>query len=386
MLVVQKYGGSSLATPKMIKTIAKRIVDRYLNDNDQFVIVVSAMGKTTDELVKKAYEISENPDTREMDMLLSVGERLSISLMSIAINELVPGLAVSYTGSQIGLITDCNHRDARIVEIKGDRLKQALSEGKIPVVAGFQGVSTKKEITTLGRGGSDTTAVAITSVINADHCEIYSDIDGVYSIDPKLTELSQKIDEISFDDMLEVAISGAKVLKEEAVEYAKRLNIKIKAGSSKTGNIGTIVTDNVLNRKIITAMVYYDKLFHFSKKSFPDEIEKENPFLGFHDARFFQKNIDRTLYIYDEKYIHDIITKKENPEQCYSLSFIGAGIRAEQEIISNVFKILSRGSENKKNYLLNILATEFSGTKYILYFNEEIPKNIIEKIHKTLFN
>ena len=386
MLVVQKYGGSSLATPKMIKTIAKRIVDRYQNDNDQFVIVVSAMGKTTDELVKKAYEISENPDTREMDMLLSVGERLSISLMSIAINELVPGLAVSYTGSQIGLITDCNHRDARIVEIKGDRLKQALSEGKIPVVAGFQGVSTKKEITTLGRGGSDTTAVAITSVINADHCEIYSDIDGVYSIDPKLTELSQKIDEISFDDMLEVAISGAKVLKEEAVEYAKRLNIKIKAGSSKTGNIGTIVTDNVLNRKIITAMVYYDKLFHFSKKSFPDEIEKENPFLGFHDARFFQKNIDRTLYIYDEKYIHDIITKKENPEQCYSLSFIGAGIRAEQEIISNVFKILSRGSENKKNYLLNILATEFSGTKYILYFNEEIPKNIIEKIHKTLFN
>jgi len=383
MLVVQKYGGSSLATPKMIKTIAKRIVDRYQNDNDQFVIVVSAMGKTTDELVKKAYEISENPDTREMDMLLSVGERLSISLMSIALNELVPGLAVSYTGSQIGLITDCNHRDARIVEIKGDRLKQALADGKIPVVAGFQGVSTKKEITTLGRGGSDTTAVAITSVINADHCEIYSDIDGVYTIDPKLIEGSKKIETISFDDMIEISISGAKVLKEEAVEYAKRLNIKIKAGSSKTGHIGTIVTDNVMNKNIITAMVYYDKLFSFTKKSSPEKNEKYEPLFGFYDIRFFQKDINRTLYIYDKKYINDFTIKKENLKMCYSLTFVGAGIRAEQKIISEVFLSLSH---EENYYLSNILATEFSGTKYILYFDKPIPKKILQKMHDKLFN
>ena len=380
-LVVQKYGGSSLATPEMIKTIAKRIVDRYKKNNDQFVIVVSAMGKTTDDLQKKAYEISDKPDTREMDMLLSVGERLSISLMSIAINELIPDLAVSYTGSQIGLITDCNHRDARIVEIKGDRLKDALKNGKIPVVAGFQGVSINKEITTLGRGGSDTTAVAITSVVNADYCEIYSDIDGIYTIDPKLTELSKKIDKISFDDMIEVATEGAKVLKEEAVEYAKRLNIKIKAGSSGTGHIGTIITDNIMNKNIISSIVYYDKLFYLNEKKYSDN----DLFINFPDIRFFQKNSTNALFIYDEKYLDKIRKNKENLKKCYSLSIIGSGIRAEKNKISKIMTILSN-NKSSKNFISNIISTEFSGIKYVIFFDKPLPKDIIEEIHKNIFN
>jgi len=249
-LIVQKYGGSSLASPEKIKAIAKKIVDRY-NSGNKLVIVVSATGNTTNRLKNKAFELFENPDLRELDMLVSVGERESISLMSIAINSIKPGLARSYTGSQIGLITDCNHQNARILEIKGDRLKQSIEEGHIPIIAGFQGVSTNKEITTLGRGGSDTTAVAVTAALNADHCEIYSDVDGVFTTDPKIIPDAKLIKELNYDTMLEISSSGAKVLNSSAVEYAKRLNIKISAGHSSTGYIGTIISNDILNKNKI---------------------------------------------------------------------------------------------------------------------------------------
>ena len=252
-IIVQKYGGSSLATPQHIKNIARHIVDRK-NTGIDLVIVVSAMGKTTDQYVKLAHELNPNPDRREMDMLLSVGERISIAALALAINATGEQKAISFTGSQIGIITDNNHTQARILEIKGHRLLQALDEDKIVIVAGFQGVSLNKEITTLGRGGSDTTAVALAAALKADYCEIMSDIDGIYSADPKLIKTAKRIDYIHYDQALEMASAGAKMLQQTSVEFAKRHQVKLSLGSSTTGEIGTIVTNESLNKNCVSGI------------------------------------------------------------------------------------------------------------------------------------
>jgi aspartate kinase len=263
-LIVQKYGGSSLATPEKIRALAERIVARY-DKGDRLVIVVSAMGNTTNQLEAKANALSKDPDPREVDMLISIGERESISLVAIAINSIRPGLAISFTGSQIGLITDNNHRNARILEIKGDRLVDALGKGKIPIIAGFQGVSIDKQITTLGRGGSDTTAVAVTAAIKADACEIYSDVIGVYSADPKICDAPVLIKELDYETMLTISSLGAKVLKDAAVEYAHRLGVKITTGLTWTGETGTTVSAvTSLDRNKFFSLVQNDKLSYFT--------------------------------------------------------------------------------------------------------------------------
>ncbi|MCK5120120.1 MAG: aspartate kinase, partial [Candidatus Latescibacteria bacterium] len=208
-LIVQKYGGSSVATPALIQRVAKRVVTARRAGND-LVVVVSAMGKTTDGLVALAEEITDRPSNREMDMLLSSGERISMTLLSMAIGAMGCE-AISLTGSQCGIITDTAHRRARIMEIKGDRIVSALSEGKVVIVAGFQGVSLDREVTTLGRGGSDRTAVALAYRLKAELCEIYTDVDGVFTADPRLVPNARKLDTISSDEMLELASSGAKV-------------------------------------------------------------------------------------------------------------------------------------------------------------------------------
>jgi len=253
-IVVQKYGGSSLANPEYIKQVAENIVKRK-DSGVNIVVVVSAMGKTTDEFVKMAHIINPNPDKREMDMLLSVGERISISLLALAINATGKYQAVSYTGSQIGLITDNNHTNARVLEVKGLRLREALNEDKIVVIAGFQGVSINKEITTLGRGGSDTTAVAVAASLDADYCEIMSDIDGIYTADPKKMSVAKRIDRINYDIALEMAAAGAKMLHKTAVEFAKRHNVQLSLGASLTGQIGTIVTNEKLSKGCVTSVV-----------------------------------------------------------------------------------------------------------------------------------
>jgi len=238
-LIVQKFGGTSVADAEKIYRAARRAVRAKL-DGNQVVVVVSAMGDTTDRLIDLARQISDNPPRRELDMLLSTGEQVSIALMAMAINELGHE-AVSLTGGQVGLITDNVHTKARIKKIQADRLRRYLEQGKIVVVAGFQGVDEDFNITTLGRGGSDTTAVALAAVLNADLCEIYTDVDGVYTADPRLVPEARKIDCISYDEMLELASLGAKVMHSRSIEFAKKYNVVVHVRSSLTDAPGTYI-------------------------------------------------------------------------------------------------------------------------------------------------
>ena len=241
-LVVQKYGGSSVADAEGIKRVAKRIVDAKKSGH-QVVVVVSAMGDTTDELIDLAEQVSPIPAGREFDMLLTAGERISMALLAMAIKNLGHE-AQSFTGSQAGVITDSVHNKARIIDVTPGRIRTALDEGNIAIVAGFQGVSQdKKDITTLGRGGSDTTAVALAAALDAEVCEIYTDVDGVFTADPRVVKKARKIDWISFEDMLELASSGSKVLLHRCVEYARRYNIPIHVRSSFSGLPGTWVSN-----------------------------------------------------------------------------------------------------------------------------------------------
>lgn len=241
-LVVQKYGGSSVADAEGIKRVAKRIVDAKKNGH-QVVVVVSAMGDTTDELIDLAEQVSPMPAGREFDMLLTAGERISMALLAMAIKNLGHE-AQSFTGSQAGVITDSVHNKARIIDVTPGRIRTALDEGNIAIVAGFQGVSAdSKDITTLGRGGSDTTAVALAAALDAEVCEIYTDVDGVFTADPRVVKKAKKIDWISSEDMLELAASGSKVLLHRCVEYARRYNIPIHVRSSFSGLPGTWVSN-----------------------------------------------------------------------------------------------------------------------------------------------
>src|ERR1700729_2680161 len=241
-LVVQKYGGSSVADAEGIKRVAKRIVATKQGGN-QVVVVVSAMGDTTDELIDLANGVSPAPPGRELDMLLTSGERISMALLAMAIATL--GMeARSFTGSQAGVITDDVHGRARIIDIRPSRIADALADGAIPIVAGFQGVSqTTKDVTTMGRGASDTTAVALAAALGADACEIYTDVDGIFTADPRIVRNARRIPQISYEEMLEMAACGAKVLMLRCVEYARRYGVPIHVRSSFTNREGTWVVD-----------------------------------------------------------------------------------------------------------------------------------------------
>jgi len=239
-LVVQKYGGSSVADAEGIKRVARRIVDTKKSGHE-VVVVVSAMGDTTDELIDLAEQVSPFPAGRELDMLLTSGERISMALLAMAIKSLGHE-AQSFTGSQAGVITDSVHNKARIIDVTPGRIRTALDQGNIAIVAGFQGVSQdSKDITTLGRGGSDTTAVALAAALDAECCEIYTDVDGVFTADPRVVKKARKINEIGYEDMLELASSGSKVLLARCVEYARRYNMPIHVRSSFSGHVGTWV-------------------------------------------------------------------------------------------------------------------------------------------------
>jgi aspartate kinase len=240
-LIVQKYGGTSVADPDRMRAVAENVAFTRRHGND-VVVVPSAMGKTTDNLIKLANDVSKTQPGREMDMLITTGERISMSLLCMALADL--GIeAVSFTGSQAGIITDSTHTKAKIIEVKGDRVRDGLAAGKVCVVAGFQGISIGKEITSLGRGGSDTTAVALAAALGADSCEIYTDVTGVFSADPRIVPLARKLTHINFDEMLEMAGAGSKVLALRSVEFARNHNVPIHVRSAFTWEPGTWVTD-----------------------------------------------------------------------------------------------------------------------------------------------
>ncbi len=257
-LVVQKYGGSSVADAERIKRVAERIVATKREGND-VCVVVSAMGDTTDNLIELANQVSPLPPPREMDMLLTSGERISMAVLAMAIANL--GMtARSFTGSQAGIITDSSHGKARIIDVTPGRIRTALDEGHIVIVAGFQGVSVdSKDITTLGRGGSDTTAVALAAGLKADVCEIYTDVDGVYTADPRLVPDARKIDTISYEEMLEMAACGAGVLMLRCVEYGRRQGVRIHVRSSFNNNTGTLVMEAGAMEQAIISGVAHDR-------------------------------------------------------------------------------------------------------------------------------
>lgn len=240
-IVVQKYGGTSVADADRIRAVADRIV-RYREQGNDVVAVVSAMGHTTDELLALAEQVTPVPEPRELDMLLTAGERIAMALLAIAINA--RGCrAASYTGSQAGIITDTQHGKAKIVEIRPKRVQESLEAGNVVILAGFQGLSTNYDITTLGRGGSDTTAVAMAAALGAEVCEIYTDVDGVFTADPRLEPGARKLDHISYEEMLELAAAGARVLQLRSVEYARRTNVKVHVRSSFGDADGTWIVE-----------------------------------------------------------------------------------------------------------------------------------------------
>ena len=237
--IVQKYGGSSVADVDQLRKIVRMIADLKVRNTD-IAVVVSAMGKTTDELVAMAREISPKPPRREMDMLLSTGERITMAMLCMALNE--QGIdAVSLTGSQAGIITNDRHNDAQVIEVRPFRVQDEMAKGKVVIIGGFQGVSYKRDITTLGRGGSDTTAVALAAALGAERCEIYSDVDGVYSTDPSMVDDAIHLPEVSYPVMQEMSMAGAKVLHASAVQFAKEKNIAIYARSTFSPGRETII-------------------------------------------------------------------------------------------------------------------------------------------------
>ncbi|MFB5268384.1 aspartate kinase [Paenibacillus enshidis] len=257
-LYVMKFGGSSVGDTERMKRVAKRIVEKQ-DEGHQCVVVVSAMGDTTDDLIDKAKLLNDQPPAREMDMLMTTGEQISIAMLSMAIHQL-GRTAVSFTGWQAGFLTEAEHGKARIIDIRPERVLKALEEQKIVIVAGFQGISEGGEITTLGRGGSDTTAVALAAAIKADACEIYTDVDGVYSTDPRIVKCARKLKEISYDEMLELANLGAAVLHPRAVEYAKHNNVRLIVRSSFNYNEGTLVKEEaVMEQGVVVSGIAYDK-------------------------------------------------------------------------------------------------------------------------------
>jgi aspartate kinase len=288
-LVVQKFGGTSVADADRIRAVADHIA-RTRRQGKDVVVVVSAMGKTTDDLIRLANDVSDIQPSRELDMLLSSGERVSMSLLVMALAGLDVD-AVSFTGSQAGIITDTIHLNARIIEVKGDRLRESLAGGRVPVVAGFQGVSTDRDVTTLGRGGSDTTAVALAVALGADACEIYTDVSGVFSADPRIVPQARRLSRLSFEEMLEISATGGRVLALRSVEFARNHHVPLHVRSSFTWEPGTWVDeeDPSMEQPIVTAVTHDVSEAKITVTGVPDR-----PGLA---ARLFRALADRTVNV-----------------------------------------------------------------------------------------
>ncbi len=313
-IIVQKYGGSSLADVEKIKAIAKRVVSAKQEGN-KIIAVVSAMGDNTDNLIELARQISTSPPKREMDMLLATGEQVTIALLAIAIQALNEPV-IALTGPQAGIKTDDAYNRAKILEISSDRLHQELDEGKIVIVAGFQGATINNELTTLGRGGSDTTAVAIAAALNAESCEIYTDVDGVYAADPRIVPEIKKLNVVSHDEMLELASLGAKVLQPRAVEFAKLYNVKIHVRSSFNYNEGTIVQEeNRMEKDILVSGVAHDlnvvKMAIFGVPDKPGMASKIFKTLAENKI-----NVDMIIQSADTNGVNDIAFTVEKDNMC----------------------------------------------------------------------
>ena len=376
-LVVQKYGGSSVADAESIKRVARRIVDTKALGNE-VVVVVSAMGDTTDELRDLAQQVSPLPPARELDMLLTAGERISMALVAMAIADL-GHQARSYTGSQAGVITDSAHGKARIIDITPGRIRQALDDGAIAIVAGFQGVSQDtKEITTLGRGASDTTAVALAAALGADVCEIYTDVDGVFTADPRIVPSARRIARISSEEMLEMAANGTKVLHLRCVEYARRYGMPVHVRSSFSRHEGTWVTDKpydsedgaAMEQPIITGVSHDRSEAKITVVGVPDRPGKAAEIFealavaginldmivqnvsaaetGRTDVSFTLPKTDGTTAMTTLHAIKDVVGfgSLQFDDQIGKISLVGAGMRTHPGVSATFFKALAAAGVN----------------------------------------
>jgi aspartate kinase len=362
--VVMKFGGTSVADAERVKRAARRIVATR-QSGKRVVAVISARGSTTDELTDMAFEVSPDPDPREMDMLLSTGERISCALCAMAIHDL--GLrAISLTGSQAGIVTDTSHTKARIVDVRADRIQSALDDDYIVLVAGFQGVSTASNVTTLGRGGSDTTAVAVAAALDAEMCEIYTDVAGVYSADPRIVADARRLPVVSFEEMLEMAASGARVLQLRSVEYARAHDVRLHCRSSFEDGPGTVVLSEreTMERPLITAVTHSTDEARVTLLGVPDRpgtagrifgaladadvnvdmIIQNEPVsdgsqadMSFTVPRTDVRNARATLEpMLSELGIADIATD----EEMGVVSIVGAGMKSHPGVAAKVFRVL----------------------------------------------
>ena len=366
-LIVQKFGGTSVENPETLKIVAQKIIDCKSKGNE-VVVVVSAMGSSTDELIDLANELSDTPSPREMDMLLSAGERITMSLLAMHLNNLGYE-SFSLTGSQAGITTTSRHGMAEIENISGERVKEGINEGKIVIVAGFQGVNKEtKEITTLGRGGSDATAVALAAALGAEKCEIYTDVEGVFTADPRIVTKAKLIEEITYDEMLEMASSGARVLMARSVEFGRRYNVPIIVKSTFTNNKGTVVKEKTMEEAIVSGVTHNDKEVKFTLFGVPDQPGIAGTVFG--SLSEIGINVDMIVQNVSKESITDIsftapteqqkdvedalknISKQLNAkgydvdENIARISIIGAGMKSESGVASKMFKTLG---DNKIN-------------------------------------
>jgi aspartate kinase len=401
MLLVQKFGGSSVADAEKIKRVAGIIADNYCDGND-VVVVLSAQGDTTDDLLEKAAEINPNPSKRELDVLLSTGEQISVALMSMALEKMgMP--VVSLTGWQVPVSTNFQHGNARIRSVSTERLRQELDRRRIVIVTGFQGISGTGEITTLGRGGSDTSAVAVAAALHADKCQIYTDVDGVYTADPRKVEGARRLDEITYDEMMELASLGAQVLHNRSVEMAKRYGVELEVLSSYERKPGTQVKEVVKN-------VEQMKISGIAKDHNVARIAvvgvKDEPGVAFKVFRSLANakiNVDIILQSIDRNGLNDIsftvaedeldkafeILKGRRDHIGYSdlfasknvakVSIVGAGMLSSSGIAATMFEALSDAK-------INIQMISTSEIKVSVLLDESCADKAVQVIHNKFFN
>ncbi len=394
-LIVAKFGGTSVASPDRIKNVARRLVRLKQQGND-VVAVVSAMGKTTDELVGLAAAVSDNPPSREMDRLLSTGEQVSMALLAMAIDKL-GYKAMSFTGRQAGISTTGLHKMARIVTVDNVRILDALSEGVIPVVAGFQGIDENGDITTLGRGGSDTTAVAIAWGINADVCEIYSDVDGIYTADPRVAPRARKLSQISYDEMLELSSAGAGVLQSRAVEFARKWKVVIHSRSAFSDEEGTYIKeDSAMETAAVTGIAHDTSEVKVTLRSVPDmngvagkvfsalaakmvsvdmiiqNISEE----GFTDISFTcpESDLDKACETL-ERILPDINAKAIVVDKDIAkISLVGTGMKSSPGVAARAFTVLGDQS-------INILAISTSPIRLSMVVDQAQTATAVQALH-----
>ncbi len=398
MLIVQKYGGTSVGNPERIKNVAKRVV-RTKEEGHDVVVVLSAMSGETDKLINLASQVSENPDPREMDMLVSTGERVTIALLAMAIQSL-GHKAQSYTGRQAGIVSDGVHTKARIEKISGERVKQALKEGKIAVVAGFQGINEQSDVTTLGRGGSDLSAVAVAAALKADLCDIYTDVDGVYTTDPNVVPQARKLDKISYDEMLELASLGAKVLQTRSVEFAKKYNVPVRVLSSFNDNPGTLVTkeDSDMEKVVVSGVAYDKNQVKVTVAGVPDkpgvaakifnEISNNNIIVdmiiqnigegGLTDMSFTVPKTDsRKIVELMNRVVAEIGAKGVAvKEDIAKISIVGVGMRSHSGVAARMFSAMAKEG-------INIMMISTSEIKISIVIDAKYTELAVRVLHET---